>query len=127
MAIKTTVEARGVLSEEATKGTIDIVTPRKYVYSETSVSAGDTEYVVLAPATAAGLTGSLPAISSAILGKMYTIATGNTNPVLVSGSNNISSGSTGFTHTISTHFGSLTVMAMSSSGGGLFWQKLNSI
>jgi hypothetical protein len=72
------------------------------------------------PSAAAGVTASLPAISSDTIGTMFSILkNAGTNPVLISGSNSITDGGA-WTVAISTAGQTYKVMAISGTNG-YYW------
>jgi hypothetical protein len=77
-------------------------------------------YTLFRPSTAAGVTASLPAISTANIGTMYAILkNAGTNPVLVSGTNNVTDGGD-WDVVISTAGQTYKVLATSGSNG-FYW------
>jgi len=90
------------------------------VVDEDANATVSSPFTLFRPTAAAGVTASLPAISTANIGTMYSILkNAGTNPVLVSGTNNITDGGD-WDVAISTAGQTYKVMAVSGSNG-FYW------
>lgn len=124
MGLKTTIGAQGVVTVK-TAGTTDQLVMNSPVKNKVTVfgageSAAVSEPFSLFNPAAAGVTGSLPAISDEVVGSAFTfLKNAGTNPLLVSASNPITDGGA-WTVVAATAGQTYSVMAVSGTSG-YYW------
>lgn len=127
MALKTTIGAQGVVTVK-TAGTTDQLVMNSPVKNKVTVfgageSAAVSEPFSLFNPAAAGVTGSLPAISDEVVGSAFTfLKNPGTNPLLVSASNPITDGGA-WTVVAATAGQTYRVMAVSGTSG-YYWHVI---
>ena len=124
MGIKTTIGAQGVVSEKTAASTDQLVMNAP-VKNKVSVFAAGVSATVSDPfnlfnPAAAGVTGSLPSISTEVVGSAFTfLKNPGTTPLLVSASNPITDGGA-WTVVAATAGQTYRVMAVSGTSG-FYW------
>jgi len=124
MGLKTTIGAQGVVTEKTTSTTDQLVmnapVKNKVTVFGAGVSATVTDPFSLFNPAAAGVTGSLPAISNGDVGNTFTfLKNAGTTPLLVSASNAITDGGA-WTVVAATAGQTYSVMAVSGVNG-YYW------
>jgi hypothetical protein len=124
MGLRTTIGAQGVVTDKTTSTTDQLVlnapVKNKVTVFGAGVSATVSDPFSLFNPAAAGVTGSLPAISSADVGNTFTfLKNAGTNPLLVSASNAITDGGA-WTVVAATAGQTYKVMAVSGVNG-FYW------
>ena len=134
MGIKTTIDSRGVISEEVVGDSTFGVTLKQtvhpvqnYSFNNTNVTLSSNKFTVICPTSSLGITASLPVIAVATLGKEFCLmtGTGSNDQILVTASNGIRPGST-WTLTYSGSHATIGFMAVSSSIG-YYWHTTNKV
>lgn len=125
MGIRTTIGTQGVVSEKTAATTDQLVmnapVKNKVTVFGAGVSATVTDPYSLFNPAAAGVTGSLPAISSDNIGSTYVfLKNSGSNPLLVSGTNPISFETNTWTAVVNTTNQTYKVMAVSGTLG-YYW------
>jgi len=128
MGVKTTIGPKGVVTEKTTATTDQVVlTSSKRQNAVTVIDAAtsatvSTRYTLFRPA-AAGVTGSLPVITSTDVGTEFVfLKNAGTTPLLVSGANPITDGGA-WTVVAATAGQTYKVMAVSGTNG-FYWHVL---
>ncbi len=132
MGIKTTIGSQGCISEDVGSADSSLVIltkqsvgPQIFSFSNGINVSLSEKMTVICPTSSAGITASLPTISTANVGREFRVmvGTGSADRVLLSASNAIRPGSTN-TLTFSGSHSTVDVMAVSSSIG-FYWHIVN--
>lgn len=131
MGVRTKVSDKGVFSEKISgddEFVIDVKKENKLKVHDPAghptVQSASLPVVLFQPTSSAGVTASLPEINDGNLGMTVHILTDDTsNEVLISGSGNQIDGSNTVTNT--TSFGTVSLVAVSSSNSGRYWHQLS--
>lgn len=133
MGIKTTIGSQGCVSEDV--GALDsscVITAKQSVTAPQIFSFSNginvslvERFTVISPTSSVGMTASLPVISTANVGRQFTVlvGTGSVDKVLLSASNAIRPGAAN-TLTFSGSHATVEVMAVSSAIGS-YWHITN--